>query len=99
MKILRYLKILVFPLVLFLFIGVIYSFWQSRHLSKKFEKTKLNISYNQLVDDWGKPDEEFNINLSYDKRHIIVYNDLLGFRYIFASQEGKTIISEKYIDD
>jgi len=99
MKIVRFFKILFFLLFLFLFIGIIYSFCQTRHLSKKFENTDLIISYNQLIKDWGKPDKEFDISLSYDKRHIILYKDFLGFNYIFASQKGETIISEKYIDD
>jgi hypothetical protein len=95
MKVFQFFKVLFFLLL----IGIIYTIWQTRHLSDKFEKTKLDISYNQLIDNWGKPDKEFDMSLSYDQRHILVYSDYFGYKYIFASQKGKTIISEKYLDD
>ena len=79
--------------------GVIYGVKQTRSLSELFEKTELNISREQLIYIWGKPDEEFDMNLSYDKRHVIKYNDILGFAYIFTSKRGEEIISEKFIDD
>jgi hypothetical protein len=82
-----------------LIIGFVYSIWQSRCLSEKFEKTKLNISSKQLFEVWGKPDNEFDLNLSYDQRHIIKYKDLFGDNYIFASKKGEEFITEKYIDD
>jgi len=90
--------ILIFSSIIII-LAVIYGVKQTRNLSEKFKKTELNISREQLIDIWGKPDEEFNMNLSYDKRHVIKYNDLFGYTYIFTSKSGKKNISEKFIDD
>lgn len=95
-KIVQYLTLL--SIIIFLF-WFSYAIWQSRDMAEKFNKTKLNVTYNELVKHWGEPHEEFDMNLSYDKRHIIKYTDMIGDNYIFASEEGKEIISEKFIDD
>ena len=85
--------------VIIIIAGFIFGVKQIRSLSEKFKQTDLNISREQLIAIWGKPDEEFDMNLSYDKRHVIKYNTLLGLAYIFTSKRGEKIISEKFIDD
>ena len=78
-----------------LVVGFICSIIQTINYNEKFKKTELNISRKQLIANWGKPKEEFDM----DVRHIIVYKDLWGYRYIFATKKDEEIISEKYIDD
>jgi len=85
--------------VALLFIALLYSFWQTRELSNRFKRTKLNISKRELIKIWGKPDREFDLGFNDDKRYIVKYKDCFGYAYIFVSKKDEEIISEKYIDD
>lgn len=90
-----------FRLVLIvLVLGIFYVAWKNKKLNEKYINTELNISQKQLITEWGIPDEEFDLDLSYDKRHIIKYSSLItGQSYIFAIKYGEKNITEKYIDD
>ena len=102
-KLVQFIKTLafIFSLLGFVVISVIlFEIRESKNLNELFEETKLNISRKELIENWGNPDEEFDLNLNDDKRHILKYNCMIfNESYIFIIRAGENNISEKYVDD
>ena len=95
---LKYFKYAFLLTVVILIMYFIYCIYEMKNLQNKFDSTDLKISRLELIQIWGTPDEEFDMNQEYDKRHILIYNDFYG-RYIFASKNNRDFITEKFYDD
>ncbi|ALM48815.1 hypothetical protein AMR72_07880 [Flavobacterium psychrophilum] len=75
-------------------------FSNSEYYNEKYSKTRKNTPLSQLVDNWGKPDEEFYHR---SPNEVIIYKyrkDLLGWDvYIFAFNPKDSLLISKHIDD
>lgn len=91
-------SILIIGAIIFVIV-FIYSIIQTINYGEKFKKTELNISRTHLIENWGKPNREFDMGSPSHPRHILMYKDLIGCQYIFVIKENEKIISEKYMDD
>jgi hypothetical protein len=71
---------------------------RENYCDKKFNATKLNITIENLKDNWGKPDYEFVPEKKTDCR-VIKYEKSIFGQYVFLSDEKDKLIVTKAFDD
>ena len=82
------------------FIGVIIVVFVVRenYYDKKFNATKLNITIENLKDNWGKPDYEFVLE-GKTNCHVIKYDKSIFGQYVFLFDEKNKLLVTKTFDD
>lgn len=68
------------------------------YYQSKFDSTKLNITFTNLEEQWGKPDYEFILSTKKSNR-VFKYNKSIFGQYIFLSDDKDSLIVRKAFDD
>lgn len=79
-------------------VTVVVTFVREKYYANKFNNTKLNVSIEELKNDWGNPDYEFVPEKKTDSR-VIKYDKSIFGQYIFLSDEKDKLITKKAFDD
>lgn len=77
---------------------IITSIIREYYYDKKYNSTKLNITFADLKDSWGKPDYEFVPNSDKDCR-VFKYDKSIFGQYVFISDGKDKFIVRKAFDD
>ena len=89
----------IFNIIAFLIgVTIILFLIRENYYDNKFNTTKLNITIEDLKDDWGQPDYEFVPKKQNDCRVFKYHRSLFG-EYVFLSDKQDKLIVTKAFDD
>lgn len=90
-------KSLLFSILGLVFFSILtFSTVQESQYSKRFSQTKLNITIEELKENWGNPDVDFAFKDS-DNERVLKYKTFLGIgEYIFKFDKNTQLLILKY---